>query len=34
MVLAEKRYYCKYAFFTTIMPNNIKDYEGTTQHRG
>lgn len=28
-----KRYYCKYAFFTKIMLNNLKDYQGSTQHR-
>lgn len=26
-------YSCKYAFFTKVMPNNSKDYRGTTQHR-
>lgn len=28
-----KRYYCKYAFFTNIMLNNLKDYQGSAQHR-
>lgn len=28
-----KRYYCKYAFFTQIMLDNLKDYQGSTQRR-